>query len=331
MATIVVPIFNAIYFIDECVRLLVEQTYCNIEIILVDDGSTDGSGELCKKWCDIDQRVRYLKKENGGPSSARNVGYSAASGEWVWFVDVDDCVKRDAVEMFLACTSEKNPDVVVCDFEIESHGNDLPRSSLDLLPFPEKLEDESKGLLKNVLSRAVGTYVWQFFIRKRLLDEDERHAPFNESLDLYEDVIFTLDIALKAKTVCYLDKRLYRYRFNPNSLVHSVNPSVAKQAIVALDYVMGLDVPRDMQSECMRMYCSLLLGLGMVAGQEACSRPAIDIIRRRLKEARNDPRYALIDFITRQKCLLARLGLYWKLRRLRDRLRSWRGDWFMHK
>ncbi len=120
--SIIVPCFNVEKYIDECVRSLLGQTYVNFEIILIDDGSTDGTSDICINYSNIDNRVIYIRKENEGLSAARNLGIKHATGEYIVFVDGDDYITSNALENFYNCIREKKDDIVVTSL-IEAYPN----------------------------------------------------------------------------------------------------------------------------------------------------------------------------------------------------------------
>ena len=98
LITVIVPVYNILEYLPRCVRSITAQSYRNLEILLVDDGSTDGTGDLCERLAEEDGRIRVFHKENGGTSAARNLGLAHASGEYVGFVDSDDYIEPDMYE-----------------------------------------------------------------------------------------------------------------------------------------------------------------------------------------------------------------------------------------
>ena len=114
MISIIIPVYNVAAFVEKCVDSVLAQTYENIEVILVDDGSTDGSEIICDKYGTIDKRVKVIHKKNGGQGAARNVGLDAATGEYIGFVDSDDWVKKDMFENMLTALLETDSDLSVC-------------------------------------------------------------------------------------------------------------------------------------------------------------------------------------------------------------------------
>lgn len=137
MISVIVPVYNTKKYLERCINSLLKQTYTDMEIILVDDGSTDGSGEVCDRFAAGDRRVRVLHKENGGSSSARNLGIDNAKGDYIGFVDSDDYVDADMYERLYAAVCEYHVNAAqIGRDEIDPDGNILP----DICIPPEKEE-----------------------------------------------------------------------------------------------------------------------------------------------------------------------------------------------
>ena len=115
LISIIVPVYNTRQYLDKCVESIVKQTYDNIEVLLIDDGSTDGSDKLCDKWLKKDNRIKVYHKRNGGLSDARNFGLEHATGEYIGFVDSDDWVDRKMYEVLLNGCERHNVDVGCCN------------------------------------------------------------------------------------------------------------------------------------------------------------------------------------------------------------------------
>ena len=149
LISIIVPVYNIKEYLPRCVDSLREQTYPNIEILLVDDGSTDGTGALCDELAAKDERIRVFHKENGGSSSARNIGLSKAQGEYIGFVDSDDYVEPDMYECLYRALQEQDAQIAqVGRNEIDEQGNLLP----DICIPPEETEFlQSRDFLKELL------------------------------------------------------------------------------------------------------------------------------------------------------------------------------------
>ena len=115
--SIVVPVYNAKNYIKRCIESLVCQTYHNLEIILVDDGSSDGSEKICDEYAKEDDRIKVIHKKNSGVSDSRNAGIEAADGDYILFVDSDDYINENTVEDNLKTAIEKNADIVIFCFK----------------------------------------------------------------------------------------------------------------------------------------------------------------------------------------------------------------------
>ena len=117
LVSIIVPVYQVKNYVGECVESLLRQTYTNLEILLVDDGSTDGSGAICDEYARGDNRIRVIHQENQGLSSARNTGLDQAKGEYVAFVDSDDAVRLDYIETLYDLADRYQADIAVCAYE----------------------------------------------------------------------------------------------------------------------------------------------------------------------------------------------------------------------
>lgn len=198
--SIIVPVFNTVRYIYRCIDSILKQDYTDFELILVDDGSSDGSGEVCEAYCSRDNRVRCIHQENAGVSSARNTGLAHARGTYIWFCDSDDTVMDGALSLIAACISETSPAMVV--FAIEQVSED--GSKLGLIPAPTPSRSANQGPLQcdDLLYPCARVF-------KRSLAEGER---FDTSLALLEDRDFMYRIAWKAAgSVEIVERVLYRY------------------------------------------------------------------------------------------------------------------------
>ena len=115
LVSVIVPVYNVAPYLEQCLDSIVNQTYQNLEIILVDDGSTDESGAICDRYAEQDGRIQVVHKENGGLSSARNVGLDKMTGEWVLFVDSDDWIELNTLELLF---EQKNEHAEIVEFGI---------------------------------------------------------------------------------------------------------------------------------------------------------------------------------------------------------------------
>lgn len=128
LVSVIVPVYNVERYLPQCLQSIVEQTYSHLEIILVDDGSTDGSPAICDEWAERDPRIRVTHQQNGGLSQARNTALDVMNGDYVTMVDGDDHVDSTFVETLLRCLTEHNADIAVCEWNMYRDGK-TPKSA----------------------------------------------------------------------------------------------------------------------------------------------------------------------------------------------------------
>ena len=116
--SVIVPVYKVEKFLDRCINSIIQQTFTNLEIILVDDGSPDRSGEICDEWKMKDKRIRVIHKENGGLSDARNKGLDVATGDYVAFIDSDDWIDPDMFQLLYDATQKYQADIAECSWRL---------------------------------------------------------------------------------------------------------------------------------------------------------------------------------------------------------------------
>lgn len=226
--SIIVPVYNAEQYLGECIESIVSQSVGDIEVILVDDGSIDGSSAICDKYARNNRVVKAVHKKNSGPSAARNLGFSMAKGEWVVFVDADDALEPETLAYILEHASNRT-DIICFNFSRVSADN---KTVLFTGKFPhaelsgaeEFLEYVNCGLLENFTSTKA--YRRSFLAPfSPLFDEDVRFL---------EDIEFTRRVCREARSVAYCNRALYRYRANRSSLCYTPSPSRALEGLAVI-------------------------------------------------------------------------------------------------
>ncbi|URN84118.1 glycosyltransferase [Acetobacterium wieringae] len=223
--SIIVPVFNVEKFLEKCIESIIKQTYQNIEIILIDDGSTDSSGQICDEWEKKDERIRVFHKENEGLGHARNTGLEKATGMYVMYIDSDDYISANMVERLFSVLLETNSDTVFCGLSrVCSNGS--------IVEIPGCYDSEvflAEDIIDKVLLEMVGTLpsekvdnvvfmsVWHAIYSTKIIEENEIRFPSERKL-ISEDIIYHIDYLQKSKRVAYIKDCLYFYRENPNSL-----------------------------------------------------------------------------------------------------------------
>lgn len=210
LVSIIVPVYGVEQYLDKSVECLVSQTYKNIEIILVDDGSKDMSGILCDHWKSKDTRIKVVHQDNQGLAGARNTGISMSTGEFVLFVDSDDYVEKDFVELLLRACIENHCQIAISNYNI------VDSDTLRVVA-----SGEQRGIsyvwtpMETLMHREfdpqffIGTIVWNKMFARTVIEC--MHFPVGK---LYEDTVYTYDAITKAEKIAYIDKPLYNYRAN---------------------------------------------------------------------------------------------------------------------
>ncbi len=219
LVSIVIPVYNVELYLDECVQSVLQQTYRELQIILVDDGSTDSSGKICDRYARQDKRVKVIHKPNGGLSSARNTGLDAADGEYIYFLDSDDYIEPDAIEQLIAVVLNEKADMVFFERTPFYEGLDAPE---DLSKFRTREKyptvDGKLQLLKLLKNGDFRPPVPYCFFRKSYLTE--HGFRFKEGI-VHEDDLFSFLIYEGNGRIAHCDKILYHIRRRPGSIMTS--------------------------------------------------------------------------------------------------------------
>lgn len=197
--SVIVPVYKVEKYLGRCVESILTQTFEDFELILVDDGSTDRSGEICDEYAAKDDRIRVIHKQNGGVSSARNAGLDAAQGEFVAFVDSDDYVEPD----YLQVLCNHNVDLSFCGSVRHLEDGSIKDN---LIPTVDKGKNEKK-LLQVWLEKGYLCSVWAKLIRKSIINS----LRFREDMCYGEDSVFVMSIANRCNTYFCTDKIMYHY------------------------------------------------------------------------------------------------------------------------
>lgn len=214
LVSIVIPGYNAGEYLDRCVKSIINQTYKNLEIILVDDGSFDDTLDKFYQYAKMDNRVKVLHRENGGLALARNMGLAAVSGDYVMFADSDDYLEEDMVEFLLNLALQYDADVARCGFYYESDANALNSASNDesihILDYDERMIDLAVG---GYLSGVVWNKLYRFQIIKDQLYSKEDGCS--------EDIMFNYRVYRQVKRTAFCDVPKYHYVIREGSITNS--------------------------------------------------------------------------------------------------------------
>ena len=221
LVSVIVPVYNVAPYLRECVRSVCAQTYLDLEIILVDDGSTDGSGLLCDELSGEDERITVLHRKNGGLASARNFGMEYVTGDFLLFVDSDDYLDASLVEHALTAMEQDGSDAVVYQYQSVSDETDLSLWDGPLNRFDDHQVMSGEEILARVIRGPFEHYSWEV-LSKRSVYESGEDGPirFPEGR-VMEDKATTYRLLASCDRVTFLPERLYYYRQRGGSLTKS--------------------------------------------------------------------------------------------------------------
>lgn len=238
LVSIIVPVYNCEAYIEECIKSLLDQTYSNIEVILIDDGSKDASLKLCKKYEDLDSRVQVISQENLGVSNARNRGIREARGRYLSFVDADDYVEKEFIESLVAVMPAEG--LGVCGYKRLVDG-EIRREYV----IKEKLDIPS--LYRYIFARnEISMSCCNKLFSAEILQKYD--LAFNDELHMYEDGIFLAEyLKYVNNRFGYVAKPLYVYRKNEKSAMQStyLNRSLDVKKVTSLEAVDKLNALYD--------------------------------------------------------------------------------------
>lgn len=248
MISVIIPMYNPGELLSRMIESLLKQTYRDLEILLIDDGSTDNTRQFCNSIIEKDKRFQYFYQENAGVSAARNFGLQKAKGEFIAFLDADDCIDDNYFEeLLLAC---QNADIAVCDVSVENeHGKIISRFSLQnqILPSTEALN----YLLKR---QNINSGPCAKLFRSSVIG----NCQF-PSLSVYEDILFVVQIFLNARSINITNRTAYHYYQNSQSAMHQAVQKLPMDIVTATDAIMAFIIKRkDLDERCIYITLSHL-------------------------------------------------------------------------
>lgn len=216
MVTVVVPVYNAAAYLEECLRAVRCQTYALFEVIMVNDGSTDGSGRICASFAAADSRFRLVDTPNRGVSEARNLGIDSARGEYLFFMDADDALHPDTFRRLYAAICSTASDICICG----SHYG-TKAAAVRSVPSASVLYSSQEILQMGLYQKLYVNAPWGALFRRRIFDDGLRFRPGRR----YEDLDLFYKWLLKAEKVAYIPEKLYFYRKHGESFINTFSPA----------------------------------------------------------------------------------------------------------
>jgi len=217
--SVIVPVYNSEKYLSRCIESVLNQKLKEIELLLVNDGSTDNSLEICKKYAGIDNRIKIIDKQNGGVSSARNAGIDAAKGEFIGFVDSDDWINPEMYSNMYKKVKETGSDICICNFFEDYFGYSIP----NILKINKNIllkDDIINDLILNMIapndidsnSMPIMGSVWRLLINRELILNNNIRFPLN--IHFMEDFLFCINTFLNCSKISIDSRYYYHYCYN---------------------------------------------------------------------------------------------------------------------
>lgn len=218
LLSIIIPVYNGDKYIEACMRSIVNQTYRNLEIIIIDDGSKDSSYEICRKFMRMDNRIKLISQKNMGVSSARNHGLELCTGEYITFVDSDDTVELDMYEILMKEFNENDIDIAICSYSkvIKNESGSYNKMEINQ-EFDGVCSKKEALVLIQSNNGYKGFACNKVFKRKVLIGSNNELIRFNSNLRFMEDNIFVTSVILNCEKVRFINRSFYNYFIRENS------------------------------------------------------------------------------------------------------------------
>lgn len=264
LISVIVPVYNVEEYLDRCLKSITNQSYCNLEIILVDDGSKDTSGLLCDEWAKKDDRISVIHKMNAGLGMARNAGIENCTGQYITFVDSDDFIEQDMYHRMVDALKNSSADTCYCSLKMYSNDENAVLetcpsegtnigSGIDILfDILGSAPECSKDCLRQ-MSVCLALFSVEIIKQNKVMFISEREF-------ISEDLIFDVMYLTKAKRVVAIDECFYNYCFNSASLTHKYYSDRLQREKKQYKYICDLIDSENISHDYQQRYNRLFLG-----------------------------------------------------------------------
>lgn len=261
LLSVIVPVYNVGSYLEPCIKSILNQTYKNIEALLIDDGSTDDSGKICDKYSELDGRVKTYHKTNGGVSSARNLGIEHASGKYIAFVDADDRLDADMYQILIDNLIGFNADVSACTFQEEKDTSRIIlRNSQNKKAVPIRLQG-TREIYESITREkdSLEGYIWNKVYKSEII----KGHKFRTDIAIVDDAVFSWEALKNVKVASYIDLPMYHYLIIPSSITK--NSNVEKYMKALYGYELMIDDAKNIYENCIKELSKQFLALNCMA------------------------------------------------------------------
>ena len=257
--SVIVPVYNVEQYLPHCIDSILTQTFTDFEVLLIDDGSTDNSGRICDEYAKKDNRIRVFHKENGGVSSARNVGLDNAEGEFLGFVDGDDILSPVYLMILLKALEDLHVDLVIAQYTSKS--SDAVSLNEEIMFWEVK---DSVIYLENAFCNdMIDGYLWnKLFKRDIVLGNNIR---FRSDISVWEDMLFVVSYCTFIRLIALIDNIIYYYRHRNGSAVNRIDIRKAVGKLNVIESMIALFEHKNfkIEKELLLMHKKLMLEIGV--------------------------------------------------------------------
>ena len=251
--SIIIPAYNVENYIEKCINSVLQQTYNNIEIIIVDDGSTDSTGKICDKYKSEYVNIQVIHQKNAGLPAARNTGLNFATGDYIGFIDSDDYIYEDMYEVLVDNITKMNADIAMVQFCYEVNGEKVYKPSTDEV----EVFNTSEAIIELIKDKKIHNFAWNKLYNAELW---KKHK-FKEGR-VYEDFEVMYKVFLDCKKIVYIDSIKYVYVQRENSIMHK---PISQYSLDRLNAVMErYNYIKTTQNKDLQFYNSYALAVNMI-------------------------------------------------------------------
>lgn len=301
LVTVIVAIYNTEPYLKRCVESIIQQSYRQMQVLLINDGSPDNTPKMCQDYADKYEYIEYIQKENGGVSSVRNLGLSLAKGEYICFIDSDDYLDKDYLKEMVSVMEKKNPDIVVCGHyrEQESGKKKTMCCKTDgAMPY-------TQAMSCMYYDNAFAAYPWNKLYKREIIENYQ--LAYDLELRMTQDLVFVTQYMLHCKKVEYIAKPLYCYCYNATSVCRDIkNTGVfdRKKLITLKAHDITEDLIKDCDGEIKKAFYGRLVCTYMRLMVNLCYANTYDkalvkkskeVIRKHLWTFLTRPAYGIFD------------------------------------
>ena len=223
--SVIVPVYNTSAYLEKSIQSLINQSFKSFELIVINDGSTDNSLEICEKFAEKDSRIVLISQENKGIGSVRKIGMEKAIGDYIIHVDSDDYVENNFLEELFNQIHVTNADICLCDFNrFSSQTTEYGSQETDL---------KSDTIINGILTETIFGGLWNKMVKRDLIQQN--NLSINSNLKMYEDLNLVIEMLTKTEKISYVNKALYNYRTNEQSITHQRNPETIISAFITVE------------------------------------------------------------------------------------------------